>query len=77
MSPEVVKKKLVAMTGYLQDLGRYQGVPFEKFMERHYEIERILELLIMCANDIVIHLIAVRGNLRRVLTGAHSQGREN
>jgi len=61
MSPDVVKKKLVAMTTYLQDLHRHDGIPFNVFMERHYEIERILELLIMTASDIVLHMLASRG----------------
>jgi len=61
MSPDVVNKKLVAMTTYLNDLLPYKGVSFEKFMERHYEIERLLELLVMTASDIVFHLISAKG----------------
>lgn len=61
MSPEVVKRKLGQMAAYLKDLKRHEGIPFEMFMERHYEIERILELLIMTASDIILHLISFRG----------------
>ena len=57
MSPEVVRKKLVSMTAYLNDLLPYKDITFEKFTERHYEIERLLELLVMTASDIVFHLI--------------------
>lgn len=61
MSPEVLSKKLVALSNYLEDLKRYRNVSFEAFMERHYEIERILELLVMTASDIVFHLLSTAG----------------
>jgi uncharacterized protein YutE (UPF0331/DUF86 family) len=61
LSPEVVKKKLSAIASYLEDLRRHEGITFDRFMERHYEIERILELLIMNASDVVLHLISTRG----------------
>lgn len=61
MSPDVVNKKLVLMTTYLNDLLKYKDVTFDKFMERHYEIERMLELLIITASDIVFHLIGAKG----------------
>ncbi len=76
MSPEVVRKKLVAMTTYLQDLRRHDGITFNVFMERHYEIERILELLIMTASDIVLHLLAARGEAAPgILPGGLCAGR--
>ena len=49
------------MTRYLSDLLAYKDVPFETFMARHYEIERILELLIITAGDIIFHILSVRG----------------
>ncbi|MDP3028055.1 MAG: hypothetical protein Q8O04_00875 [Deltaproteobacteria bacterium] len=49
------------MTRYLSDLLAYKDVPFETFMARHYEIERILELLIITAGDIIFHMLSVRG----------------
>lgn len=61
MSPEVVKRKLAAIAAYCGDLRRHEDIVFEEFMRRHYEIERILELLIMTASDIVLHLLAQRG----------------
>jgi uncharacterized protein YutE (UPF0331/DUF86 family) len=61
MSPEVVAKKLSAMTQYLKDLLPYKEVSFDDFMQRHYEIERIIELLIMTASDIVFHLLVQKG----------------
>ena len=61
MSPEVVKKKLESITNYLNDLLPYKKIRFNEFMLKHYEIERILELLIMTASDIVFHLITDSG----------------
>jgi uncharacterized protein YutE (UPF0331/DUF86 family) len=61
MSPEVLNKKLTLMTTYLNDLMPYKDITFENFMERHYEIERLLELLVMTASDTVFHLISSKG----------------
>ena len=60
MSPEVLNKKLSLMTMYLNDLMPYKDISFENFMEKHYEIERLLELLVMTASDIVFHLISAK-----------------
>ncbi len=61
MSPDVVDKKLVLMTTYLNDLLPYKNISFDEFMKKHYEIERLLELLIITASDIVFHLIGTKG----------------
>ncbi len=61
MSPDVINKKLTAMTAYLNDLLPYKKISFDKFMGKHYEIERLLELLVMTASDILFHLISARG----------------
>ena len=61
MSPEVIRKKLISMTTYLNDLIPYKDITFDKFMEKHYEIERLLELLVITASDIVFHLISSKG----------------
>ena len=61
MSSEVINKKLVSMSKYLSDLLPYRDITFEIFMDKHYEIERILELIIMTASDIIFHLLSVKG----------------
>lgn len=61
MSSDVVNKKLVSMTIYLNDLMPYKDISFDEFMKKHYEIERLLELLVMTASDIVFHLISEKG----------------
>jgi uncharacterized protein YutE (UPF0331/DUF86 family) len=61
MSPEVVKKKLESISNYLNDLLPYKKITYDEFLHKHYEIERILELLVMTASDIVFHLISDKG----------------
>jgi uncharacterized protein YutE (UPF0331/DUF86 family) len=61
MSPEVVKKKLILLTTYLNDLIPYRKITFDEFMQEHYAIERILELLVMTACDITFHLVTAKG----------------
>ena len=61
MSPEVVQKRLVSMTIYLNDMLPYKDISFDEFMKRHYEIERLLELLVITASDIIFHLISAKG----------------
>lgn len=61
MSPDVIAKKLVSMTTYLNDLLPHKDIAFDEFMKKHYEIERLLELLVMTASDIVFHLISSKG----------------
>lgn len=55
MSPEVLKRKLQKLIQYLNDLKKHEGSSFETFMESHYEVERILELLIETSSDLVFH----------------------
>jgi hypothetical protein len=61
MSPEVVRKKLAALRIYLNDLKVHENASFDEFMRRHFEVERLLELLLMTASDIVFHLLTARG----------------
>ncbi|HAK88117.1 MAG: hypothetical protein A2077_02910 [Nitrospirae bacterium GWC2_46_6] len=60
MSPDVINKKLLSMTTYLNDLMAHKDISFDEFMQRHYEIERLLELLVMTASDIIFHLISAK-----------------
>jgi uncharacterized protein YutE (UPF0331/DUF86 family) len=61
MSPEVVRKKLAAASIYLSDLKIHEHASHGDFMKRHYEVERLLELLLMTASDIVFHLLTAKG----------------
>ena len=58
MSPEVVNRKLAFITTYLKDIKPYEAISFEEFMRKHYEIERLIELLLISASDIIFHLIS-------------------
>ena len=60
MSPEVTKRKLVFLTQYLKDLNKYKKISDQEFKKNHYEIERLLQLIIEAACDINSHLITRR-----------------
>ncbi len=55
MSPEVRKRKLQKLIQYLNDLKKHEGSSFDTFMKNHYEVERILELLIETSSDLIFH----------------------
>ena len=57
MSPEVVRRKISKMLVYIEDLARHETIDFESYRGRHYEVERLLELLHETASDIVLHLL--------------------
>lgn len=55
MSPEVKKRKLQKLIQYLNDLKKHENSSFDQFMEHHYEVERILQLLIESSSDLIFH----------------------
>ena len=57
MAPEVFKRKLTMLSKYLKDLKDYENISFEDYMEHHYAIERIIELIVMTATDLILHLL--------------------
>jgi len=61
MSPEVIARKLLKISQYLQDLGPYRNLAYKDFMTDHYKLERLIELLLMTASDIVFHLLSMKG----------------
>lgn len=61
MSPEVVARKLARMSQYVGELLPYRQCSYEAFWADHYKVERLIELLVMAASDIVIHLLDSRG----------------
>lgn len=63
MFPEVIVRKLAAMVRYLEDLSVHRHDTYDQFMEQHYKIERLIELLVMCASDIAFQLLSARGEL--------------
>lgn len=61
MAPEVFLRKLTYLRQILADLAPFQGASLAQVEAEHYKLERILELLVMAASDILHHLLAERG----------------
>jgi uncharacterized protein YutE (UPF0331/DUF86 family) len=55
LSPEVKKRKLQKLIQYLNDLKKHENSSFDQFMQNHYEVERIIQLLIESSSDLIFH----------------------
>jgi len=58
MTAEVVSRKKELLIKYIDDLKTYEKCSFEEFMEHHYAVERLIELLVAVSSDIIFHLIS-------------------
>ena len=61
MSPEVLARKLTKLRIFLSDLRPYQGASLSTVKEDHYRVERLLQLLVEVATDILAHELARLG----------------
>lgn len=61
MSPEVIARKLVRLAQYLRDFEPYRDSDYGEFIADHYKVERLLELLLITASDIMFHLFSMQG----------------
>lgn len=61
MTREVLIRKLAALERFLDDLLPHAGKSAGEVREDPYEIERLLELVVQVATDIVTHDLAERG----------------
>ncbi len=61
MSPDVLARKLERLSRYLVDLESHRGRTSTDIRENPYEVERLLELVIQVAMDVVAHLLAEEG----------------
>lgn len=61
MTLEVIIRKKEFLARYLEDLKKYESYSFKEFMEDHYAIERLLELLVTVSCDIIFHLLTEKG----------------
>lgn len=61
MAPDVLLRKLSYLRQLLSDLAPYENATLEEVEAEHYKLERLLELLVMAASDILHHLLAERG----------------
>lgn len=60
MTREVLVRTLARLERYLEDLRPHRGKSGEEVRESPYEVERLLELLVQAAVDIVTHELAER-----------------
>lgn len=61
MAPDVLLRKLTYLRKLLEDLSPYKDASFAQVEAEHYKLERLLELMVMAATDILNHLLAERG----------------
>lgn len=61
MTRDVLARKLSSLERYLADLRPHAGKSVEEIRERPYEVERLLELVVQVAVDIVTHELGERG----------------
>jgi uncharacterized protein YutE (UPF0331/DUF86 family) len=61
LSPEVLARKLAKLRVFLSDLRPYQGAALPVVEEDHYRVERLLQLLVEVATDILAHELARLG----------------
>ena len=62
MSPEVLARKLERLAAYLAVLERHKGRTADQVRNEPYEVERLLELLVQVAVDLVAHLVVEQGS---------------
>ena len=78
MAPEVVLRKLEHLRQLVADLRRHEGASVERVREHHYEVERILELLVTSSADLPQHRLAERevvaSSYRDVFRRASAEG---
>lgn len=58
MNSAVMARKKELLIKYIKDLKAHENCSFEEFMEDHYSVERIIELLVAVSSDIIFHLIS-------------------
>ena len=61
MSPEVLARKLAKLREFLSDLKKFEDASLEVVENDHYAIERLLQLLVEVATDILAHELSSRG----------------
>jgi uncharacterized protein YutE (UPF0331/DUF86 family) len=61
VTPEVLLRKLDYLKQLLVDLAPYEGAALAQVRSDHYKLERLFELLVMTASDILFHQLVERG----------------
>lgn len=58
MAADVLLRKLIYLRQLLRDLEIYHHASLAEVVAEHYKLERLFELLVMAASDILNHLLA-------------------
>lgn len=58
MAPDVLLRKLLYLRQLLTDLAPYQHATFAEIEAEHYKLERLIELLVATATDMLFHKLA-------------------
>lgn len=74
MSPDVLARKLERIAEYLSVLEAHRGRSAQNLRDDPYEVERLLELLVQVATDIVAHLLAEGGATPSSYRGVFEEG---
>ena len=61
MTAEVLLRKLVYLRQLLRDLEMYRSASLSEVAAEHYKLERLFELLVVAASDVLNHLLAEQG----------------
>ena len=61
MAPEVLLRRLAQLRQLLTDLAPLEGATLAEVRSEHYKLERLFELLVAAASDILHHRLAERG----------------
>jgi uncharacterized protein YutE (UPF0331/DUF86 family) len=61
LSPDVLARKLAKLRVFLSDLRPYEGASIPAVEADHYRVERLLQLLVEVATDILAHELANLG----------------
>ena len=61
MTPEVLLRKLTYLRQLLSDLAPFEDAALADVEAEHYKVERLFELLVMTASDILFHELAEQG----------------
>ncbi len=60
MTRDVLARKLLYLRQLLRDLASFSNATFAEVEAEHYQVERLFELLVAVASDIVFHVLAER-----------------
>jgi len=63
MTSEVANRKLGFLIDYLNELKRFEGMNDGEYFPQRFAVERIMQLLVEVANDLLTHLLKDRFNV--------------